>query len=112
MGHILVVLVSDEVTHYQKRSYYYSSDREKEQHATFLAFDLEYHSIQEVEILPSMFVNQEDSSVFLNQHRSYSFIKYDENQIIKYSCQEPSLHGPGSTFLITIESFERILLIF
>jgi len=64
---------------------------EKEQRKSLVAFNLLDHSVQEAEI-----------GIDLSQDMNESVLKYGENQIVKYGFD---------LALITIESFERILLI-
>ncbi len=63
---------------------------------TIFAFNLLDHSVQEVEMDTPSFVSPEDN---------FSFLKYGENQIIKYT------EARSTVTVITVESFERILLI-
>ncbi len=106
MGHYLIVLVqngSPEDSKKQKREYYWNSDSESEDSdeedpaASLLAFNLEDHSVQEAKInakLVKLFAYQEN----------YTFAKYGENQILKYSS------GNDQSFVcITVTSFKRMM---
>ncbi len=67
-----------------------------------LAFNLEDHSIQRIEIEDEEF----------EWHNNYSFLKYSENQIIKYAWNSRGQSYDFNLICITVESFERILYIF
>ncbi len=71
-------------------------DEPAQEQEVLLARNLLDHSVQEVEFETCSSVFQEDS---------FSFLKYGENQIIKYGGDANSI-----ATLITVESFERILL--
>ncbi len=106
MDNHLVVLVQDESVHIDIRlgdyDYEdYSSDDDEP--ATLLAFNLEDHTVQEVEM---------DSKIFGYYENYYTFLKYGENQIIKYgNPYDPYGYGIAQIGCITIESFKRTLLI-
>ncbi len=89
MGHHLVVFVANGI-----------SVKNRDSTASLLAFNLEDHRIQRVELESHYLKSKDDSS---------SFLKYGENQIIKYIpfCYEYSSYL--NMVCITVESFERIL---
>jgi len=101
MDHYLVFLVHDNSLHPKDRDRGDDYDSYEDEPATLFAFNLLDHSIQQAEI---------DSSHFGYQEGYYSFLRYGENQIIKYGGTS-SKYSPSSFVNITVESFERILLI-
>jgi len=97
MDHYLVVVVTSATVYKDEHGYV----SEREYTANLLAFNLEDHSVQEAKI---------DALLFMWQEGDYSFLKYGENQIIKYASEFS--YGGASMACITVGSFERILLLF
>ncbi len=93
MGNYLVVLTQGT----KSNSMFYGLSRKEELSTTILAFNLLDHSVQEAEM---------DTPSLVSQESYFSFLKYNENQIIKYGGDTNS-----SVTVLTFESFERILLI-
>ena len=89
MGDYLVILANDGT-----KSYRNGPTFDQYETSTLLAFNLLDNTVQEGEI--------EVGSL-----RSSSFLKYGDNQIIKYSNDDHDF----SLVCITVESFERILFI-
>jgi len=116
MGHYLVVLVHSEILHRPTgREYDYDIEPKTDQDATILSFNLQDHTVQEAEVDISAFRYQQGYYAycdFIRQRDYYSFLKYGENQIIKYGGEYEYFGGAGSMICITVESFERILLSF
>ena len=65
--------------------------------SALLAFDLRDHSLQEAKLDQSIFANLKD----------FTFIKYKENQIIRFGGWKEKTNAFGPTVRITIESFQR-----
>ena len=95
MSHYLIVCVQDQYTYDKHREEY---DSDEDEPASLLAFNLLDQSIQEVEI----------NDCYFKYQKGYSFLKYGENQILKYG-QMNHLSFKCSLACITIKSFERKL---
>ncbi len=99
MGDHAVVFVQDNSVPFEPESGE-EPDPDREP-ATLLAFSLKDHSVQEAEIC---------HFTFCFQFGGYSFLKYGENQIIKYDNKcNGSEYSADSMICITVESFSRIL---
>jgi len=83
--------------------YEHEEEPEREQTATLLAFNLQDHTVQEATGI--------NHTLFVRQGGHYSFLKYGENQIIKFGGLFER-HDAARMICITVESFERIILIF
>ena len=108
MDNYLIVLAQDNSVHISIRQDDYDYDGynpENDEPAILLAFNLQDHTVQEVEM---------DSDTFGYYQSYYNFLKYGENQIITYGGDpyDPDGSDKDQICCITIESFERIFLIF
>jgi len=94
MEHYLVVVVQYESDYPMHRKDRGKLGLVRDYQASLLAFDLLGHSVQEAEIDGNRFTYADN----------YSFIKYGENQILKF-CN--SMSSYESFVCITVESFKR-----